>query len=163
MHAALAVLAALQIAAVGVPTDDGAQAAAAVASPESLTERISVSLDRIRHALETQNQPLEWELTQPTQPTFRTEIRGWRVESLFDRLDFNGGPVPPGGLYAFEQAQRLGNPWAGVPIVKVSVLPLIQAARHAISDVRHDRADRAAREEAQRAVIRLCGTRADCP
>jgi hypothetical protein len=133
-------------------------------SPEPSTEQLPlVSLSRIRQALETQSHLLKPDVTQRTQPTFRAEIRGPKVETVFDRLDFRTGPVPPGGLYAFEQAQLLGNPWAGRPIIEVNVLPLVQAAHRAVSKARHDRAERTAHEDVQRTLIEFCENQNNCP
>ena len=119
-------------------------------------------MSRIRRALETQSELLKLDGTHATRPTFRTEIRGRRLETVLDGLDFRAGPVPPEGLYAFEQAQLLGNPWAGRPIA-VNILPLVQAAHRAISHARHDRAERAARKEVQRALTEFCRSQINCP
>jgi hypothetical protein len=136
----------------------------ASASPEPAAAQTSTeSLVRIRQALETHTQLLGLHVTQENPPTFRAEIRGRKVESVLDRLDFRAGPKPPGGLYAFEQAQLFGNPWAGRPIIEVNVLPLFEAAYRAISRARSRLGERAAQEEVQRAVVEFCATQRNCP
>ena len=76
---------------------------------------------------------------------------------MLEGLDFRAGPVPLEGVYAFEQAQVLGNPWAG-RAVAVNILPLVQAAHRAIRNARRGRAERAAQEEVQRALIEFGGS-----
>jgi hypothetical protein len=160
---ALLALIALQASSVSVSPESSTQGPPPSVSPRPSTDQVPpVSLRRIRQALETQTQRLKPDATEPTKPTFRTEIRGRKIESVLDGLDFKAGPVPLGGLYAFEQAQLLGNPWAGRPIIAVNILPIVQAAHRAISNARHGRAERAAHEEAQRAVIELCRTQTNC-
>jgi len=86
------------------------------------------------------------------------------MQAVFDALDFNGGPVPPGGSYAFEQRRRLfGDPWAGQAMIQVNVLPLVEAAYRAISSARHDHAERAAHDEVQRALIEFREMQTNCP
>jgi hypothetical protein len=154
--AGLVVLAALQASA-AVSPERAPQASSASVSPEPSAEQKPVSLSRIRRALETQSDLLKLDGTQATRPTFRTEIRGRRLETVLDGLDFRAGPVPLEGVYAFEQAQVLGNPWAG-RVVAVNILPLVQAAHRAIRNARRGRAERAAQEEVQRALIEFGGS-----
>jgi len=155
--AAVLALAALQTA-VSISPVTSAQAAPASVPPEPL-----VSLTRIRQGLERQNHPLAPDMAQTSRPTFRAAVEGQRVQAVFDALDFNGGPVPPGGLYAFEQRRLLGNPWAGQSMIQVNVLPLVEAAYRAISNGHHDRAERGAHEAVQRALIEFCEMQTDCP
>jgi len=156
--AALLALAALQTSAGSIAPVVSAQASAASVSPEPV-----VSVTRIRQRLERQNQLLKFDVPETTEPMFRTAVQGQRIQAVLDALDFNGGPMPPGGLYAFEQSQLLGNPWAGRPIVEVNVLPLVAAAYRAIRSAHHEHADRAAHEEVQRALIAFCETQTNCP
>jgi hypothetical protein len=135
---------------------------ASASSEPAAAQTSTGSLSRIRQALETQTHSLKLDATQENPPTFRAEIRGRRVESVLDRLDFRPGPMPPGGLYAFEQAQLLGNPWAGRPMIEVNVLPIFEAAYRAISSARSRHAERAAHEAVQRALIELCAAPHTC-
>ena len=126
-------------------------------SPEPL-----VSLTRIRQGLERQHHLLAPDVPQTSQPTFRAAVQGQRIQAVFDALDFNGGPVPPGGLYAFEQRRLSGNPWAGQAVIQVNVLPLVEATYRAISRTRHDHAERGAHEAVQRALIEFCEMQTEC-
>jgi hypothetical protein len=160
--AALLVLAALQASAAAVSPERAPQTSSASLSLEPSAEQQPVSLSRIRRALETESDLLKLDGTQASLPTFRTEIRGRRLDTVLDGLDFRAGPVPLEGVYAFEQAQILGNPWAG-RAVAVNILPLVQAAHRAISNARRGRAERAAQAEVQRALVEFCGSQANCP
>jgi hypothetical protein len=62
---------------------------------------LPVSIERIRAALSA-----EPTLRQDP-PLFRVDVVE-RIPDLLPPIDFNGGPVPQGGLYAYEQRQRLG-------------------------------------------------------
>ena len=127
----------------------GAPAAAQDATPAPAN--LPVSLDRIRAALErSPREPLK---TQLPKPTFRVEIRErQRFEALLATLDFRSGPVPPGGLYGFEQRARLSSPWGSQPIVGVDVLAMGRLIANGISSARRSRAEAAAREEVKRAL-----------
>ena len=112
------------------------------------------SLERIRKALATpsiQSQSL------PPEPTFRVRIQ---QTLLFDqssqRDDLTGGPTPPGGLYAFEQRQRSGNPWAGQPWIQVDMLALAERLIKSVKDTRRAHDERTAHEEVLRALSALC-------
>lgn len=80
------------------------------------------------------------------EPDFRA-----RVDERRARLDGLLPPPqpmvsrPPGGLYQFEQRQ-LGNPWAGQPLVKVDVLPLIMGAIRHLRSAYRGHLERAARD-----------------
>jgi hypothetical protein len=112
---------------------------------------LPVSLDRIRAALE--RPPREPLKTQFPRPNFRVEIQErQRFENLLAMLDFKSGPVPPGGLYGFEQRARLSSPWGSQPIVGVDVLSMGRLIANGISSARRRRAEAAAREEVKRAL-----------
>ncbi|MBM3770902.1 MAG: hypothetical protein FJW27_06375 [Acidimicrobiia bacterium] len=100
-------------------------------------------LTRIRRALSAPAKRLD---LVDIEPDFRA-----RVDERRSRLD---GllpppqpmvPPPPGGLYQFEQRQ-LGNPWAGQPLVKVDVLPLIMGAIRHMRSAYRGHLERAARD-----------------
>lgn len=128
----------------------GAPVAAQDATPAP-GANLPVSLDRIRAALErSPREPLK---TQLPKPTFRVEIRErQRFEALLATLDFRSGPVPPGGLYGFEQQARLLGPWASQPIVGVDLLAVGHFIANGISNAKRSRAEAAAREEVRRAL-----------
>ena len=71
------------------------------------------------------------------------------------------GPVPPGGLHAFEQRQRLRDPWSQ-PMLSVDLLSIGSAVRQAVANARRASAEKAAREEVRRALEAFCATH-DCP
>ena len=128
----------------------GAPAAAQDATPAAGAS-LPVSLDRIRAALErSPREPLK---TQLPRPNFRVEIQErQRFENLLALLDFKSGPVPPGGLYGFEQRARLSSPWGSQPIVGVDVLAIGRLIANGVSSVKRTRAEAAAREEVKRAL-----------
>jgi hypothetical protein len=67
-----------------------------------------VSLDRIREGIA--NAPAK-RILGDRQVTFRVEVRERATfEAMFKNIDFKPGPVPAGGLYAYEQQRRLFNP-----------------------------------------------------
>lgn len=116
------------------------------------------SINRIRKMLD---QPADLRL--PTlEPTaaFKVEVREWQLflEPLFKASDFDGGPLPPGGLYAFEQRQRLGGEWKGQPLIEVDLLPVGKTLGMAIRNALHSRARSAALEDVQRTVAEFCAT-----
>jgi hypothetical protein len=98
---------------------------------------------------------------------------------MVSKLDFKGicGPAPAGGLYGFEQQQRLFNsvdhplvqPYAafsGGELITIAIENLI--ARYlggrivsGISEAEHARAERAAREEVNKAIADYCEARPD--
>jgi hypothetical protein len=110
------------------------------------------SLARIRQAL-SQRSPLE---TRNIEPTFRVAIQ----ERTWDRVGNNPNtwenPAPPGGLYGFEQRQRLGNAWANRPLVQIDLLPVAERMIQALKDGRHGRSEREAHEEVVRALSAFC-------
>jgi hypothetical protein len=115
------------------------------------------SVARIRAALE--RAPAEPLLTENA-PLFRTEIVE-HVPDLLPPLNFYGGPVPPGGLYAYEQRQRLGSREIGQPLITVDVLPLAAALALSIHNGLYQHRVRAARDEVQRAIREFCASRGD--
>jgi hypothetical protein len=82
-----------------VPAPDGSAGKPASAD-------LPVSLGKIREALETS--PAELLRGLDERPHFRLEVRERRsIEDLLATIDFRSGPVPPGGLYGYEQQQIL--------------------------------------------------------
>lgn len=130
----------------------GPARAAQTAGTDPQPPALPVSLDRVRAALErSPRQTLK--IAAPT-PDFRVEIKeDQRFRELLPPwLDFRSGPIPPGGLYAFEQKARLSSPWGGVPIVSVDLLAIGHSIANGISRARRAHAEAAAREEVQRAL-----------
>jgi hypothetical protein len=111
------------------------------------------SLARIREALMRQSM---LRLTIP-EPTFRVTIQDRTpFTHMFNPLDLKGGPTPPGGLYAFEQRQRFGNPWAGQPMFQFNVLPAAQLIIQSVDQSRRAQSQRAAHEEMLRELAEFC-------
>ena len=116
-------------------------------------------MSRIHAALD-RPAPLRLTLPEP-KPDFRVEIRQrplyspnllGPVEGLWSTTT---GPVPPGGLYAFEQRQRLGQQWTQ-PVFSVDLLSIGAGLQRAIANARRSRAEKAARDEVQRALAEFC-------
>src|SRR5437870_5160254 len=81
----------------------------AVRSPTAdvSTATLPVSMDRIREAL---RRPPGVLLSPKIQADFKIEIlERQHFRDLLDLLDFSGGPVAPGGFYAYQQQQVLGQ------------------------------------------------------
>lgn len=98
------------------PTPSETPSPAATASPAEDVPQLNlpVSLDRIRRGLE--QKPLRPLFGLRETPTFRIEVQERnRLQDLIASLDFRGGPVPAGGLYAAEM-QRVMFPSASNPL-----------------------------------------------
>jgi hypothetical protein len=132
---------------------------------------LPVSLDRIRKELE---RPPLFPVQGPRDlPTFRVEVQERnRLQDILSTLDFSGGPVPAGGLYAAEMQRvmfpSVSNPLrqpfaafnqpelmtiiietlAGTYLVKKAVASATKAEREA--------AEAAARDDLRRAVLQYC-------
>jgi hypothetical protein len=119
----------------------------------------SSDLARIRRALE---QPRSLDI-QSSEPTFRvsTDERSPTLQSP-KPPDLSGGPQVPGGLYAFEQRQRLGNAWAGQPWLSVDVLPLADKVAQLIKSARRASLEHSAQTEVKRALEEFCASHS-CP
>ena len=116
------------------------------------------SIDRIRDSLA--QTPPEPALLPAAQPQFRVNIV--ERQRFGDRVppDFRGGPVPPGGLYAYEQRQRIGPPMAQ-PLVVIDITPIASAIVAAIRDARRSGETAAAREDVRRAIGQYCAAQPD--
>jgi hypothetical protein len=113
-----------------------------------------VSLSKIRAGLAAQPSSLR---LIPPEPTFRIIV--WETQHLYqvlEQLQLRDAHTPPGGLYAFGQRQQLGNPWIGQPLVKIDVLPQVEAIGQAIAARRRASAEEAAREEVSHALVEMC-------
>ena len=140
---------------------------------------LPVSLDRIRAGLKRQvTDSLLKRAEIP--PDFRIQIlEQQRIDDMLSKLDFKGlnGPAPGGGLYGYEQQQRLFNPvdhpltqpyaaFSGGELITIAMENLI--ARYlggrvvnALTDFDRARAEHAAREEVDKAIADYCAARPD--
>jgi len=143
---------------IGLALAIGMQPPADPGSAPGPKPELPVSVSRIRAALAAPA-PLRLALP-PPKPTFRVEIRErllyspnllGPVEQLWSTTT---GPVPPGGLYGFEQAQRLGQ-WSP-PLFSVDLLAVGGAVQKAVANARRSRAEKGARDEVQRALAEFC-------
>lgn len=134
------------------------------------------SLDRIRAGLE---RPAGTILLTPIDAPadFRLQIlEQQKIDELIAKLDFKSGPVPPGGLYGYEQ-QRVTNPtsnplaqpyaaFSGGELLTIAIENIVgrylggQLA-HSVSEAERARAARLAREEVSRTIAGYCAARQD--
>ena len=134
-------------------------------SAPEVNPELPVSVARIRSALD---RPAPLRLTLPeSHADFHIEIRArplyspnllGPVETLWTTP---AGPVPPGGLHAFEQRQQLRETWSQ-PMISVDLLSIGTALHRTIANARRAGAEKAARDEVQRALAEFCATH-DCP
>jgi hypothetical protein len=157
---------------------DAEPAAGAESAPASGTADKAeppFSLDRIKEGLARPPQTLHRAVEKlDREPDFRVEIQEWqRFEELIDRLKIEASaPAPAGGLYAYEQQQRLFRPtdrplmqpYAAFSPRELTIVALENIigqylARKVIGALGSDQraaAERAAREEMLAAVAAYC-------
>jgi hypothetical protein len=140
-------------------------------SAEDGSHELPVSLDRIREGLATTPvKPLLSSLERP--PDFKVEVEERTVTEILSTLDFKTGPAPAGGLYGYEQQQRLFNPVdrpLAQPYAAFSTAELITIAIQnlmvkylggrvidAVSAAERARAEAAARGEVTGAIATYC-------
>jgi hypothetical protein len=113
-----------------------------------------VSLERIRTALDRPS-PLRLPDEAP-KADFVVHIveKSW-FERVMPPVDFRSGPVPPGGLYAFEQQQRL-DPTAPIPLFNVSLMPLVRGIAHGFASASQAQSSAAAHRDVTRAIAEYC-------
>jgi hypothetical protein len=130
--------------------------AAAQEKPPLPSFELPVSLGRIRADLSRAPQFSLLDALDST-PHFTMTIEEERPPffGVFSPGDFDGGPVPPGGLYAYEQQQRIGAP-STPPLLAFSLLPALGEVVTAIRQARRARAEAAARAEVERAMQEFC-------
>lgn len=123
------------------------------------TYDLPVSLERIREGLTGPPTPSLLDAL-ARQPHFRVEVQERRptFTEMFSLEDFDGGPVPPGGLYAYEQARRL-SPNSTPALASIDLLPVFRGIAGAIGNARRHRAEAAARAEVARAMAEFCAAR----
>jgi len=133
----------------------GVLLAAPVQAQDEQPLNLPVSLERIREGLASDKPSLLDALNLET--NFRVEVKEQRPNfaGMFPPGSFDGGPVPPGGLYAYEQ-QRMLFPNSTPALFTIDTLPLFRAIVNAIGDARRARAETAARTEVARAMAEFC-------
>jgi hypothetical protein len=116
---------------------------------------LPVSLERIREGLASEKPSLLDALN--LEANFRVEVKERRPNfgDMFPPGSFDAGPVPPGGLYAYEQQRMLFPNWTPA-LFTVDTLPVFRAIVNAIGDARRARGEAAARAEVERAMAEFC-------
>ena len=145
------------------------------ASKDTCQLNLPVSLDKIREALaEAPAEPLRG---LDEKPHFRVQIQErQKFEALLDRLKFDSGPAVPGGLYFYDQQQRLFpkvdnpllQPYAAFnqgELLQVMITTLVEkylAARlvGAVTSAERAHAEEEARKEVARALDEFWAARA---
>jgi hypothetical protein len=152
------------------PQASGAAEPASQPVSEDKALDLPVSLDRIREGL-ARPPALPSLRALERIPDFRTEVEGWRNE-LFRPEDVRPGPIPAGGLYAYE-IQRLfmssvdnplRQPYAAFSqgqLLEVALMSVVQTlaartATRAVKTAYRSAQERAAREEVERAMAEFC-------
>lgn len=180
---ALAVAAILAVAPLAAQQAASSPDPAAAVSPAGDTARpdtsgdLPVSLDRIRDGLARPPQGSTLK-NLDIKPDFivRIEERD-HIVAILSALEVKKGPTPPGGLYAYEQQQLLGNkidrplqqPYAafsGKEMITLAIEGLMQRYLGSklvdgITSAQRERAERAAREEVAEAIAEYCDARPD--
>ncbi len=169
------ILAATPVAAQGPPASSPDHEAATPVG--TAANDLPVSLDRIREALKkTPEQPILQGLDRKAD--FRVEVQEKaKLEEILKKLDFKRGPVPAGGLYSYEQQQRLFNPvdhplmqpyaaFSGGELITIAIQNLIarylgKPVVNALTDAAHEHDERAAKEEVDRSIAEYCASRPD--
>jgi hypothetical protein len=144
---------------------------AEASSPAQDGPKFSVSVAKIREALEITPPVSLWTIDQ--RPTFRVQIlERQKIEELLATLNFKAGPIPAGGLYMAEQ-QRVMFPSVDNPLrqplaafsqpelLTILIENLVGKylggkALNAISTAERAHAEAAAREEVRTAVAQYC-------
>jgi hypothetical protein len=137
------------------------QAPAAATADRSET----ASIERIRAALERAPKTSVTLETLVPPATFRLVIREAQHCCPLPPLglsSFASGPVPPGGLYAFEQRQRIG-PRSAPPLFLVDVMPLARAIGAGFREAQRARRRMAAEEEVHREIAAYCAVQPNQP
>lgn len=174
----------LLVAALSLAAPSGAQnappSAPATGTPSSPAAApdgdLPVSLDRIRDGLTRGTDPsILRNIDRRPDFTIQVEEQA-RIDAILSKLDFRSGPAPAGGIYMFEQQQRLfrstrplQQPYAafnGGQLLTIALQNLIGRyvagqARDALSSAGRSRAEREAREEVDQSIAEFCASRPD--
>ena len=147
----------------------------AVAADEN-PSALPVSLDRIRDGLK---RPAEAVLrTVEVKPDFSVHIdEQRRIDEIMSKLDFKTGPVPAGGLRAYEEQRRLFNPtdrplqqpyaaYNGGQLITLAIEGLLGRylggrVLSGISAAERTHAEAQAREEVAQNIAEYCAARPD--
>lgn len=140
---------------------------------------LPVSLDHIRSGLKRQATDSILKRVE-IPPDFRIQIlEQQRIDDMLSKLDFKGlkAPAPAGGLYGYDQQQRLFNPvnnplvqpyaaFSGSELITVALENLIAhyvggRVVGGLSDFERARAEHAARQEVEKAIADYCAARPD--
>jgi len=131
-------------------------AAPAWAQDEQLLN-LPVSLERIREGLAADKPSLLDAVN--LEANFRVEVKEQRPPFNFAEMfapgSFDGGPMPAGGLYAYQQ-QRMLFPNSASALFTFNMLPVFRAITSAIGEARRARAAAGARAEVERAMAEFC-------
>jgi hypothetical protein len=161
----------------GATSSPAGQTAPAAERPAQGPGDLPVSLDRIREGLTQKPQASTLNLDIKPDFIIRIEEKA-HIEAILSKLDFKrAGPVPAGGLYAYELQQQLGNkndrplqqPYAaftGKEMITLAIEGLIQQylggkILDGISSAQREAAERAARTEVALAIAGYCDARPD--
>src|SRR5262245_47876817 len=161
------------------PEPSSPTAAQKSSNADSQPGDLPVSLDHIRSGLKQQaTESILKRVEIP--PDFRIEIlEQQRIDDMLSKLDFKHlkAPAPPGGLYGYDQQQRLFNPvnnplaqpyaaFSGGELITVAMENLI--ARYlggkvisGLTDAERAHAEKAARQEVEREIANYCAARPD--
>jgi hypothetical protein len=163
----------MMVAAPAVAADAQTSASSSAAQPAASsaqdTGNLPVSLDKIKEALaQTPAQPLRGLDEKPHFKIGVSEKQTFTFDDLLATMDFKGGPVVAGGLYAYELNRQafpavdnpLRQPYAAfnqaelltIVIENLAAKYLGGRALSAVSDAERARAEQAARDEVQRAL-----------
>ena len=140
------------------------------------TSQDAKDLDRIREALAKPTPSLILNVEVPAD--FKVEVNEQeKLDDLLKTLDFRAGPVPAGGLYAYELQRVVFNPtnyplmqpyaaFSGSELLTLAVEGLAGhyaagKAVSALSDAERNRARAAARADVLRSIADYCAARPD--
>jgi hypothetical protein len=156
------------------PSASSPTAAPESSNADAQSGDLPVSLDHIRDGLKRQATDSILKRVE-IPPDFRIQIlEQQRINDMLSKLDFKhlNAPAPAGGLYGYDQQQRLFNsvdhplvqPYAafsGSELITVAIENLIARVVNGISDAERARAEHAARQEVDQAIADYCAARPD--
>jgi hypothetical protein len=144
---------------------------AEAAPPSPTAPALPISIERIRTGLATPAPPLLLRFNKVAD--FRTAVREQqRLNEIISSLDFKSGPVPPGGLYAYEQQRLIWNPvdhplmqpyaaFNGGELITLAIENIIRTylsrqVMDAITTAKRSHDEAAAKAEVARAIADYC-------
>jgi hypothetical protein len=154
----------------------GKMSPASPSEPAQSTSQDAKDLDRIREALAKPTPSLILNVEVPAD--FKVEVNEQqKLDDLLKTLDFRAGPVPAGGLYAYELQHVVFNPtnyplmqpYAAFSGSELLTLAVESIAGHyaggkavsALSAAERNRARAAARADVLRSIADYCAARSD--